>query len=205
MEALQKTLFVLALLALAPQTVRHLYVKWLEPTTSVLDKYQPPLEEGIKKAGSLEELVKQYDEARKKLDEAKKKLPEDEGESSPNSAAVLSPLSHSESTLKAAIQDWESKAKEIFELRFFWSCGLVFLLLGLLCYRQQRLWLGLTLIASGISEMTWWTSPSFRWAGGSREFDKLLTNKIVFSLASIILLLITGHLVKQMNSPRVKL
>jgi hypothetical protein len=79
------------------------------------------------------------------------------------------------------------------------------LLLGLLLYKQQYLWLGLTVIITGISEMIWWTSPSFRWGGGSIEFDKLLTNKIAFSLTSIILLLITGHVVERLNFMRMKL
>jgi len=209
MQVLQKTLFILALLALLPQTVRHLYVRWLEPTSSVLGKYEPPVKEGIKQAGSLDELVKQYDEAKKKADEAKKKA-EDEtrkkaSEAEGHDAAIVYQAPDSElEILKAAIQEWESRAKEIFELRFFWSCGLVLLLLGLLCYRQQYLWSGLTLITTGISEMIWWTSPTFRWEGGSKEFDKLLTNKIAFSLATIVLLLITGYFVERINSLRVK-
>ena len=203
MKALQKTLFILALLALLPQTVRHLYVRWLEPTNSALDKYEPPVKEGIKKAGSLEELVIQYDEARKKADEARKKTSEAESRDV-DSMTIYLPDQETE-ILKTAIQEWETKSKEIFEMRVFWSCGLVLLLLGLLCYRQQYLWLGLTLITTGLSEMIWWTSPSFRWGGGSREFDKLLTNKIFFSLASIILLLITGYIIERLNSLRVKL
>jgi len=204
MEALQKTLFIIALLTLLPQTVRHLYVRWIEPTVSVLDKYEPPVKEGIKKAGSLDELVKQYDEARKKADEARKKASETEGRDA-DPMTSYRPADSETEILKTAIQEWETSAKVIFELRFFWVCGLVLLILGLLCYQQQYLWSGLTLITTGLSEMIWWTSPSFRWGGGSREFDKLLTNKIAFSLASIILLLIMGHLVERMNSLRVKI
>jgi len=213
MGALQKTLFTLALLTLSAQTIRHLYVKWLEPTSSALDKYEFSMKEGIKKAGSLEELVKQYDEARKKSqeearkkkqEEARKKTLESEAESSDVNSITAFDLSSEALTLRTAIQEWEAKTKELFELRFFWICGLVLLIMGLLCYKQQYLWVGLTLITAGISEMIWWTSPTFRWGGGSKEFDKLLTNKIAFSLASIVLLLITGYFVERMNSLRVK-
>jgi hypothetical protein len=196
MGALQKTLFIIALLVLLTQTVRHLYVRWVEPTSSALDKYELPVKEEIKKANSLDELLKQYDEARKKTPEAENRAVD---------PLTISGRPSETDVLKTAIQEWEARTKEIFELRFFWGCGLVLLLLGLLCYRQQCLWLGLTLITTGIAEMVWWTSPSFRWGGASREFDKLLTNKIAFSLMSIILLLITGHIVERLNALRVKL
>ncbi len=62
-----------------------------------------------------------------------------------------------------------------------------------------------TLFISGIAEMIWWTSPSLRWGDASREFDKLLTNKVVFSVMSIILLLITGFIVERLTSARTKL
>lgn len=196
MGALQKTLFIIALLTLLTQTVRHLYVRWIEPTSSALDRYEPPVKEEIKRASSLDELVKQYDEARKKAPEAESKA-----------AAPMTTFGQQSETeiLKTAIREWEARTKEIFELRFFYVCGLVLLLFGLLCYRQQYLWLGLTLITTGIAEMIWWTSPSFRWGGASGEFDKLLTNKITFSLISIILLLTTGHLVERLNSLRMKI
>ena len=116
MQALQKTLFIIALLALLPQTVRHLYVRWFEPTSSVLDKYEPPVKEGIKQAGSLDELVKQYDEAKKKAGEAKKTA-EDEtrkkaSEAEGHDAAVVYQAPDSErEILKAAIQEWEAGRK----------------------------------------------------------------------------------------------
>jgi hypothetical protein len=169
MRALQKTLFIIALIILLTQTVRHLYVRWVEPTRSILDKYQPSVKDDIKNANSLEELVKQYEEARKI-------------EPDPESQRV-DPTNHSrkisetESSLWNAVGEWEKRTKEIFELRFFWCSGLVLLLLGLLCYLQRYPWLGLTIITAGIAEMIWWTSPLFRWGGESREFDKLLTNK----------------------------
>jgi hypothetical protein len=204
MKPLQKTLFIIALLTLSAQTVRHLYVRWIEPTSSVLDKYEAPVKEGIKKAGSLEELDKQYEEARKKFLESEPKI---YGAGNGDAQLMKAHLQNSETenALKTAIQEWERMTKEIFELRFFWLCGLAILILGLLCYKREYFWVGLAFITTGISEMIWWTSPSFRWGGGSKEFDKLLTNKIAFSLASIILLLITGHLVERMNSLKMKL
>ncbi len=188
MRTLQKTLFILAMLTLLTQTVRHVYVRWIEPTGSVLDKYESPVREEIKKAESIDELVKQYDEARKKPVVA---------DVSVGDPTTISGRRSETELLRQAIQDWEGKTRELFELRFFWVCGLVLLLLGLLCYTKHYLWLGLTMITAGFAEMIWWTCPSFRGWGASREFDKLLTNKMAFSLTSIILLLIAGHLVSK--------
>jgi len=47
MRKLRITLFVLALLALTTQATRHVYVRYLEPRISVLDKYdETDVEEG---------------------------------------------------------------------------------------------------------------------------------------------------------------
>lgn len=197
MRALQKTLFIISLIILLTQTVRHLYVRWVEPTRSALDKYESPVKDDIKKANSLDELVKQYEEARKKTPE-----PEFQFVDPTNNSRKISDTEHH---LWSAIKEWEGRTREIFELRFFWSCGLLLLVLGLMCYKQKYPWLGLAIITAGIAEMIWWTCPSFRWNEASREFDKLLTNKIVFSVMSIVLLLITSYLVERLTSGRTSL
>jgi hypothetical protein len=63
MKVLHRTLFVVTALILSTQTVRHVYVRCLEPTGSVLDRYEPRVSTDIKKASSLDELVRLYDEA----------------------------------------------------------------------------------------------------------------------------------------------
>jgi len=136
MGALQKTLFIIALLTLLTQTVRHLYVRWVEPTSSALDKYEPTAKEEIKSANSLDELVKQYDEALKKTPEAESKA-----------ADPMTTFGQPSETeiIKTAIREWEARTKEIFELRFFWVCGLVQRPDGTRQTRRIR-----SLIASGI-------------------------------------------------------
>ena len=80
----------------------------------------------------------------------------------------------------------------MFELRYFWFSGLAFLIIGVFCYKRGSPWLGLTLLIAGFSEMIWATSPSFR-GGTQTEFDRLLTNKIIFSSLSLVLLLAIGY------------
>lgn len=198
MKALQTTLFVVTALILSTQTVRHIYVRCLEPTGSVLDRYEPPAAADIKKATSLDELLKLYDEAQNKVKAA------DENPKDPTNVSALKSEEEpykSESLLMAAIRDWESKTKEIFELRYFWFSGLVFLIIGFLGYRKGLPWLGLTLLIAGFSEMIWATSPSFR-GGPQPEFDRLLTNKIIFSLVSLVLLLGIGFAVRRIEIKR---
>ena len=207
MKALQTTLFVVTALVLSTQAVRHIYVRCLEPTGSVLDRCEPPVTADIKRAASLDELLKLYDEAHNKLKAADEKLKDPANGSAQKSAEEPYVVSarkseeepyKSESLLKEAIHDWEGKSKEVFELRYFWFSGVAFLIIGILCYWKDLSWLGLTLLIAGFSEMIWATSPSFRGTPQS-EFDRLLTNKIIFSLISLILLLGIGFAVRKIE------
>jgi hypothetical protein len=50
-------------------------------------------------------------------------------------------------------------------------------------------WLGLTLVIIGFTEMIYWTCPELMslLPGGAHEYDRLLANKLGFSLASLAL------------------
>ena len=201
MKVLQRTLFVVTALVFFTQTVRHLYVRYLEPTGSVLDRYEPPVSADIKRANSLDELIRLYDEAYNKV-----KAAEAESKDQPKDPTVVLRRSEeepykSERLLKEGIRDWESKSKEVFELRYFWFSGLAFLIIGLFCYERGSPWLGLTLLIAGFSEMIWATSPSFR-GGSQAEFDRLLTNKIIFSSVSLVLLLAIGYAARRIEIKR---
>ena len=186
-KALQKTLAIVAILILAAQTVRHAYLLWLEPRGSVLDKYDQPLKGQISGATSLEELLRRYDPVRKEVDLAKQEAAKAGKEVSYNDQNQLEPYK-SEHALREAISDWEGKAKDIRALRFYWFIGFIFFILGFLTYGKLNRWLGLTLLISAFSEFIYWTSPTF--LGTTREFDRLLRNKFVFSLVSLMLLMV---------------
>jgi hypothetical protein len=49
-------------------------------------------------------------------------------------------------------------------------------------------WFGLTLLIAAFAEFIYWTSPTFLGAN-TREFDRLLGNKVAFSVVSLILLM----------------
>ncbi len=60
MKATRLILFVLGLLSFGAQVVRHVYVRWFEPTHSVLEKYEAPVRGDIRNSRSLSDLESRY-------------------------------------------------------------------------------------------------------------------------------------------------
>ncbi len=198
MRALKITVFLLAVLVLTTQFARHIYVRYIEPRGSVLDRFeQTETQKAIKGAASLDELVSRYDAAKKRVDELDNQRKKVEANKSRDDRDVLRDKfgeEHKEdykreSDLKEAIQEWEKRSKEIYELRVFWLFGIVFLLGGAFLLVKGRDWLGMAFIIPGIIEMIWWTSPSFRFAGSPIEFERLLMNKLVFTVITLVLVI----------------
>jgi len=184
MKILQITLGIIAFLILVTQTIRQGYLIWLHPRGSVLDKYEQPLRDNISKAQSLDDLLRMYDEAHKNVEGAKadKSTP-----AVPPSEKYETEPYKSERTLADAIRSWEAKAREIRELRFYWACGVLLLVMGVMCYRKLNRWLGLTFLIAGFCQLIYRTSPTF-FGADTTEFDRLLAHKFAFSLGSLLLL-----------------
>jgi len=189
MKGLEKTIVVLAFLALISQTIRHAYMLWFEPRESVLDRFDKPKGE-IAAATSLDELVRRYEAARKQVEDAREERKQERAQSKTGETEVYADQDSepykSANELHSAIEDWEHKASEIHELRFFWMIGLVLLVVGVVIYKRLNRWIGFTLIIAALGEFIYWTSPTF--FGGTQEFDRLLWNKLVLSLVSLALL-----------------
>lgn len=193
MKALQRTLAILASLFLVVQTIRHAYILWLEPRNSVLDSYEQPLKDQIASAQSVDELVARYDPVRKEVDRIKAARRAADPNVSFDDLQDTEPFK-SEATLREAIQSWEERAMEIHSLRFYWLAGLVLVVLGAASYLRINSWVGMTLLIAGFCEFIYWTSPTFLGAV-TQEFDHLLVNKLVLSLASLALLAMTIRLI----------
>ena len=189
MRGFQKTLFLLAMFVLVTQTVRHVYVKWFEVRTSVLDQYtKNATAREIDRAESLEELLAKYGPAKEKTDELDRQSKGMSEEEQKKFRSEHTEEYRKEAQVGAAIRDWEAKSREIRELRIFWACGLGLVVLGAAFYWRGGWWLGMAMLVPGFTEMIWWTSPSLGWGGARLEFDRLLSNKLVFSTASLLLL-----------------
>jgi hypothetical protein len=186
-NALQKTLAMIAFLILASQTVRHAYLRWIEPRASVLDKYDRPLKGEITSATSLDELLRRYDPVHSQVEAARQALSKEGKKPGGEDEKDLEPYK-SERALREAITEWEEKSREIHEIRFFWLVGFGFFGVGLLAYKKLSRWFGLTLLIAAFAEFIYWTSPTFLGAN-TREFDRLLANKLAFSLMSLVLLM----------------
>src|SRR5262249_51382402 len=75
MKALRITLFVLALVSFVTQTFRHIYVRWLEPRASVLDKYNTQTEKDVASAQSIQELESKFAAAHQRVLDFEKQNP----------------------------------------------------------------------------------------------------------------------------------
>ncbi len=182
MRTLQKTLFVIALVVLSTQTFRHVHVKYFAPAGSALDKYNEKVEKEIEQSKSIDELLAIYDTANEKVKEYEKhpdnpKIEHDE-------RSTTEPYK-TEYKARNAIETWEEHNNSISKLRFYWACGLGSILLGFFLYTRVDQWLGLVGIITGFSEMIFWTCPTiFGFFGARSEFERLLNNKLIFSLIS---------------------
>ncbi len=179
MQRLQTTLFVIAFVVIGTQSFRHVYVKWIEPRSSVLDAYRAPVDTAIASANNLQDLVALYERAHSLVQQYESKAANPEV---PRHERQEAEAYASEMKLRTEIEGWEARTKDIFQLRFFWGLGFLSVLLGIWCHTKWNAWLGMAAIISGFSEMAYWTSPLTRSFGAAPEFERLLGNKLVLSL-----------------------
>jgi hypothetical protein len=196
MEALKKTLFILSMVAVTSYTIRHMYLKWIEPRNSVLDKYEEPIVSEIKKATSLQQLETIFSEAQNRIKEY---------EAVDSIMAMdhykrreLEPYK-TENEARNAIQSWERRSHEIFQIRFYWALGLLLAIVGFMIFKKVNDWLGISILITGFAEMVYWSSPSF-FNGAEFEYNNLLTNKIILSVLTLALLIIGGILTGTLKS-----
>lgn len=188
-------ILIIAISALSVQTVRHAYLRWIQPQSSILEKYNPTLKNKIKEADSLESLDKEYAKIKKEVEIA-------EGEMK-DSAREMNRLNKepfkTERELQTAIKNWERHSAEIRQTRFFWTCGLILSFAGLLLFIKCP-WLGLSFIIAGISQMIWWVSPSFSYNEASSEYHRMLENKFFLSLSTFIFVIVLWFLFKKYST-----
>lgn len=185
MRKFQIVLLIIGLTVLSTQTFRHVYVKWFQQKTSVLEQFDESYEKKIKESKNIDELLSLY---KIKLKESKEK---NKVKSKTNSRLIRNSYNSDLSVIKRAIRDWERKDNAIKQLRFYWTCGLLSVIIGLLVYIKIDRWIGITGLIVGFSEMIYWTFPIvFGFFGSKHEFTRLLNNKLLFSSLSWLLLIV---------------
>lgn len=201
MRHLQITCFIIAILLLTLQIFRHTYVRLLDrPHPSVLDRFdQDKTRKAVKSAESLDELVAKYEVARAATDKLDKEIQDalaegskEERHASMEAFQMANEEAYElEAGLRKAIRELEMKNKEVRDLRVFWLFGLGVYLIGVLFLLSGRGWLGISLIAPGVLEMIWWTSPSFGMGTDVRDFTRLLDNKLILSIVTFLILMLS--------------
>lgn len=186
MRGTQITLFVIGLMILGTQTFRHVYVKWIEPTGSVLDEYRPPIADDLTATKDLDELVAVYEPAREKVLAYEETATLEDIDLSKRTG---SEPYRSERVARAAIERWEAQSHSVFQLRFYWLVGLLSIVGGLFAYARINRWLGMVGIITGFTEMAVWTSPLWHSWGPQSQFERLLNQKLLLSIVSMILLI----------------
>jgi hypothetical protein len=201
MRRLQITLFIIAMVFSSTQTFRHVYTKWLEPKTSVLDKYDEKIEKDIYKSKSINELLALFDDAHKKVKayEKDKNNPEINEHQKEDKEPYKTMIK-----IQDSIEKWESYGIQISKMRFFWSCGLISVILGFFIYIYLNDWLGMVGIITGFTEMIFWTCPTIFGIFGARfEFERLLNNKLFFSIITWLLLLSAWFLLQKLEEKKI--
>lgn len=187
MKKLATTLFVLGMLTVTTQTVRHSYVRCFYNRPSVLDKYEDDeIDLEIKSTVSLDSLLVQFDKAYNDVIDFEKSKTEEEIKEV-NKYRDEPYLSKSK--YKEAIRDWESKEEKIHEVIVFWIIGFFLIIIGSFLYFKRLKWIGISLIIPGIIQMIWWSSPSISTSGAHVEFLKFLNIKLIFSIITLFILI----------------
>jgi len=178
---------LLLLLSLGSQAIRHGFWRCVAGQRSALDPYAEPTEQSIAESKSIEELVALYAAAHEKVQQEKQR----EGAPSENEYQRRQREPYkSEEQLKQAIETWELHRLQVFEVQFFWWSGAVCCAIGAVVIRRVEWWLGLSLMILGFLEMGYATCPTFSYGLDSVEFLRLLTYKLIYSLAAVALLLV---------------
>ncbi len=185
MKNLITTLFIISMVVVITQTVRHSYVRGFYNNHSVLDEFEDDVTLEIKSSVSLDSLLVQYEKSHNAVADFEKNKTE---EVLRESFKELNELRSVESKYERAIRDWESKEEKTRELIVFWLAGFIIIVIGIFLYSKNYKWIGLSLILSGIIEMIWWSSPSIANQGANIEFYKLLNIKLIFSIITFIVL-----------------
>ena len=184
MRGLQITFLILAISILVAQTTHFVYVKFFYDSASALDDYA---ETKIKKAESLDELVKDYELKLEKVKQYEKG--KSDQEISKIRRQKIEPYK-TKLKLERAIRDWESKEVSVRKLLVQWCIGLIVLGIGCILFYKSTSWLGMALIGSGLGEMIWWSSPSLNLGGAVSSFETLLNFKLALSVVSLFVVVI---------------
>jgi len=185
MRTTMTVLFVIAMLISSTQSFRHIYVKWIQPTSSVLDEFKDKAKIKAESTKSMDELIELYREAKKDVEsyEDNKNNPKIVG----YKQRSIEPYK-SATSIQREITDREHDNRTLSKLKFYWFTGLLSLIAGLFVLTKFNAWLGFSGIVVGISEMLVWTSPLFFNKALHQQFTSLLNYKLTLSIITWLII-----------------
>lgn len=190
MKTFERVLFLIGFLFIDIYTTRHIYHLWLAPTSSVLDEFRGQTQNAIETANQLDDLLKKYRPVR----DAVRKLEDQNRGKAPDAWRFedQEPFK-SEATLRQAIEEWEQKQNDLFEMKVYWSFGLLGVVLGFVIHQKASRWLGIALLVTGFAEMIWWCSPAW-FSQPTAETHRLLGYKLTLSVATMVLFMVVARM-----------
>lgn len=189
--------FVIASILLCFMGVHYTYYLLFGPQESVLNDY---LEQQIKAAESLDELVAQYEESLQLVKAYESERPDMEVLTRYQQQSV-EPY-ESKIRLETAINVWEKKAREYQRIWYSWTAGLILFVIGAAGFGIYRSWIPLSVHIAGLSQMIWSVSPTQMIVGALVEHERLLAAKLLLSMFTFILLMAAWYLSDQMQHRR---
>jgi len=186
MKNFATAILVLFMILLSTQFIRHVYVKVFYNQESVLDKYSKKSADlPFDKTASLKELSLIYADADKRV-----KIFEKE-----KSAKVLAKYDNTDEPynkkvkLEEIITKREADNRMVMEIIFFWITGLILTAAGSFIYLKYEIWIGISLIVSGLIEMTCKLGPVFFMTIEKPESLMILNIKLVFAAVTLAALI----------------
>lgn len=187
--------FVIASIILCFMGVHYTYYFLFGPDESVLHDY---LEERIKAAENLDELVARYEESLQMVELY---------ESEQLNAVVLTRYQQqsiepykTKIRLETAIDIWEKKAREYQRVWYSWGAGLILFIIGAAGFVLHQSWISLSIHIAGLAEMIWSASPTRMLVGALAEHERLLSAKLLMTLFTFVMLIAAWYLSDQMQN-----
>ena len=174
--------FLIFMIIASTQTFRHIYVKFIEDTASVLDKYKSGIDAEIEQSEDLDELDKLYGVKNEEIKAYENENPEYKDKEE------YKTLTSDRSKIQYEIRDTEQFRKSQSKLKFYWIAGFCCVVFGCASYFFISKWVGLGSLISGFFEMIIWTSPLWD-ISNTLAYSELLNSKLMFSFLTLIVLM----------------
>ena len=189
--------FVIASIILCFMGVHYTYYLLFGPEASVLNDY---LEQQIKAAESLDELVTQYEESLQLVKAYESERPGMEVLTRYQQQSV-EPLP-TKIRLETAINVWEKKTREYGRIWYSWTAGLILFVIGAAGFVLYHSWIPLSVHIAGLAQMIWSASPTQMIVGALAEHERLLGAKLLLSVVTFVLLIAAWYLSDRMQHRR---